>query len=108
MTALSQKDAIALQASQALITLLRAMDLKAKAALNLENIQNYREMIAVQVQEGGADEAELNRANDFLLLAQNAATEFEGQYQRGLAEYIAAVGHAPASPLKRRRCRPRW
>ncbi|HEY8963207.1 MAG TPA: TolC family protein [Alphaproteobacteria bacterium] len=101
MTIENQQDAIALRAAQAFISLLRASDLKNRAAVNLEAIKSYQEKIAVQVEEGGSDEAELNRANDFLLLAQNAATEFEGQYQQGLAEYIEAVGHAPEMGLKR-------
>jgi len=98
---LGRQDEIALRAVQSYITLMRATDLKARAETNLANIRGYQEKIEVQVQEGGADEAELNRANDFLLLAQNAATEFEGQYQQGLAEYIEAVGHPPVDVLKR-------
>lgn len=101
LTIANQRDAIAMRAAQAFITLLRATDLKIQAADNLLSIKGYQEKIAVQVEEGGADEAELNRANDFLLLAQNAATEFEGQYQQGLAEYIEAVGKAPEMGLKR-------
>lgn len=97
----NQRDAIALRAAQAFITLLRASDLKTRADANLSSIQTYRDKIAVQVEEGGADEAELNRASDFLLLAQNAATEFEGQYQQGLAEYMEAVGHPPVTTLQR-------
>lgn len=94
-------DGIALRAAQAYLGVLRAGDLKAKAASHLRHIQEYREKIAVQVQEGGADEAELNRADDFLLLARNAATGFEGEYNQALANYVEAVGHAPVNSLER-------
>ena len=92
---------VALKAVQAHIALLRADELKAKAKKNLDTIEGYRKKIAVQVKEGGADEAELNRANDFLLLARNAATEFDGNYQQALADYVEATGDVPHNALKR-------
>lgn len=95
------QEAIALRATQAYVGLLRATHLRVAAAGNLKNIQEYQDKIATQVKEGGADEAELNRANDFLLLAQNAATEFDGQYQQALADYVEATGVAPQNALKR-------
>lgn len=95
------REGAALRAVQAYIGLLRAGELKVQAAENLRNIKTYEDKIKVQVSAGGADEAELNRANDFLLLAQNATTEFDGQYQQALADYVEAVGHPPANALKR-------
>ncbi|MBU6235688.1 MAG: TolC family protein, partial [Alphaproteobacteria bacterium] len=80
------EEGVALRAIQAFVGLLRAGEMKQKSEKNLASISEYREKIAVQVQEGGSDEAELNRADDFLLLAKNAATEFDGQYQQALAD----------------------
>ncbi len=95
------RETIALRAAQAYIGLLRAAKVKDASAQNLQSIEAYQQKIATQVKEGGSDEAELNRANDFLLLAQNAATEFEGQYQQALADYQEATGGKPVSALKR-------
>lgn len=94
------QEAIALRAAQSYIGLLRASELQGRAAENLSKAQDYQTKIAAQVEAGGSDEAELNRANDFLLLAQNAATEFDGQYQQALADYIEATGAAPQTTLK--------
>lgn len=95
------QESVALRAAQAYIGMLRATELKTQAANNLENIVEYQKKIGVQVEAGGSDEAELNRANDFLLLAQNAKTEFDGQYEQALADYVEATGHTPEAALKR-------
>lgn len=95
------QEAIALKAVQAYVGLLRATELKDKAKANLDVIKDYQKKIQIQVDEGGADEAELNRANDFLLLAENAATDIEGQYQQALADYVEATGGSPETALKR-------
>lgn len=100
-TIVGTQEAIAVRASQAYISLLRATQLKKAAEVNLQTIQEYKDKIAVQVEAGGSDEAELNRANDFLLLAKNAATEFDGEFQRALADYVEAVGESPQTALKR-------
>lgn len=100
-TLVGTQEAIALRAIQAFIGLLRAGELKQAAAANLKSIEEYQRRIAVQVKEGGADEAELNRANDFLLLAKNAATDFDGQFQQALADYVEAAGAPPQSALQR-------
>jgi adhesin transport system outer membrane protein len=97
----STQEQIALRAVQSYIALLRATHLKQAAKDNLSNIEDYQKKIAAQVEEGGSDDAELNRANDFLLLAKNAATEFDGQFQQALADYVEAVGNAPQNALKR-------
>lgn len=100
-TVVGTQEAIALRASQAYIALLRATHLKKAAEANLATIQDYKDKIGVQVEAGGSDEAELNRANDFLLLAKNANTEFDGQFQQALADYLEAVGDRPQNALKR-------
>lgn len=100
-TTVGTRDQLALRASQAFMALLRAGELKGGAAENLKAIKSYRDKIKVQVDAGGSDEAELNRANDFLLLAQNAATEFDGQYNQAMADYMEAVGDAPQTALVR-------
>jgi len=93
------QEGIALRAIQAYMGLMRASELKEKAAANLEIIDGYQKKVAEQVKAGGSDEAELNRANDFLLLAQNAATEFSGTYEQALADYIEATGDKPQGGL---------
>ncbi len=95
------RETAGLHAAQAYIALLRATKLKAAGADNLAIIDGYQKKIETQVKEGGSDEAELNRANDFLLLAQNAATEFDGQYQQALADYMEATGGKPGADLTR-------
>lgn len=100
-TVVGTQEAIALRASQAYMSLLRATHLKKASETNLAAIQEYKDKIAVQVEAGGSDEAELNRANDFLLLAQNARTEFDGQFQQAMADYLESVGNGPQSALKR-------
>lgn len=100
-TVVGTEETVAIRAIQAYVGLLRAGELKDKAKANLESIRAYQEKVAIQVNEGGADEAELNRANDFLLLAENAATGFDGEYQQSLADYVEAVGIQPVSALKR-------
>jgi len=100
-TIIGTQEAIALRAAQSYISLLRATHLKKNAETNLASIQDYKDKIGVQVEAGGSDEAELNRANDFLLLAQNARTEFDGEFQQALADYLEAVGNTPQTALKR-------
>ena len=100
-TVAGTEETVAIRAIQAYVALLRAGELRDKAKANLKAIREYQEKIAIQVNEGGADEAELNRANDFLLLAENASTGFEGEYQQALADYTEVVGAAPETALKR-------
>ncbi len=101
MVVAGTREGIAMRAAQAYVALLRASQIKEAAAANLTTAQDYQTRIAAQVAEGGSDDAELNRANDFLLLAQNAVTDFDGQYQQALADYIEAVGRKPSGALAR-------
>jgi len=93
--------AVALRAVQAYIAVLRSADLLARADENLAAMLDYQSRIETQVAEGGADEGEKSRASDYVLLATNIKTEFDGQYQSALADYIEATGGKPEGGLTR-------
>lgn len=93
------QSAVSLRAVQAYIAVVRSTELLAKATENLTAMQDYKTRIEAQVAEGGADEAELGRARDYLLLATNIKTEFDGQYDAAIADYIEAAGSAPDGGL---------
>lgn len=95
------QDQIAMRTVEAYVGLVRASALKDYAEKHLAAMTDYRTRVAAQVGAGGADESALNRANDFLLIAQNAAIDFDSQYQQARANYEEAVGAPPQAALDR-------
>lgn len=94
-----RKAAIAYQAAQAYIQMLRALALRQKAELNLQTAEDYMARIETLVNDGGADESELSRAKDVVTMGRNTLIRFEADYQIAMASYIEAVGRMPEGEL---------
>ena len=83
---------VALRAAQNYIEVLRI-----RAAMGLLNeqaevIDDYKERISSMVDEGVADEAELQQAKDVAMIIESFYADYEGQLSIAKADYFEAVG----------------
>jgi adhesin transport system outer membrane protein len=92
---------IAFQATQAFIQAVRAQDLKDQAETHLGMMKDYYQRIETLVDNGGADESELSRAQDFVSLAENTLAQIDADYDIAMASYVEAVGRLPEGDLEK-------
>lgn len=93
------REALALRAVQTYISLARA-----RAGLEMlrgqeANIKNYLSRIETMVNEGAADEAELQQARDVLAILDNYRNDYEGQIGALEADFFELAGQAPSADL---------
>lgn len=90
---------LALRAVQTYVGLSRA-----RAGLEMlrgqeANIKNYLSRIEMMVNEGAADEAELQQARDVLAMLDNYKNDYEGQVQALEADFLELAGRMPEGEL---------
>lgn len=94
-----RQELVAFQTTQSYIQLVRAQVLKAQAEKHLKAMKGYKDRIGTLVKDGGADESELSRAQDFVSLAENIMAQAEADYAVSLAGFEEVVGRAPMGDL---------
>lgn len=94
-----KRQAIEFQTTQAYIQTLLAQTLKNKAENHLSLMKTYEGRIETLVDEGGADDSALSRAQDIVLLAENSLIQAETDLAVALASYAEAVGRPPVNGL---------
>jgi len=95
-----QRQAVAAQAAQAYLQLLRAQKLLSKANDNHAIMTNYFNRIEAAFAEGGADEGQVSQAQDLVSLASNAILQYEADYKIAQANYRQAIGRLPQSDVQ--------
>lgn len=94
-----REHAIAFQTTQAYVQLVRAQSLKKMADSHLKSMMDYKNRISAAVENGGADESELSRAQDLVSLAENAIAQGEADLNIAMAGFVEAVGRMPEGDL---------
>ena len=87
------------QTTQAYVQALRAQKMKQAADNHLRSMVDYKTRIQTLVDDGGADESELSRAQDVVSLAENAVAQADADMEIARATYIEAVGRYPDTVL---------
>lgn len=99
MRLMDVREALALRAVETYIGLART-----RAGLEMlrkqdGEIKNYLSRIEMMVDEGAADEAELQQARDVLAILDNYRNDYEGQVRILEADFSELAGHEPGEAL---------
>jgi len=95
------KENLALRATQAYVSVLRASEALLAIKEYEKTMQGYLERIQLMVDEGAADEVEAAQARNISLLLANTMAEFEGQLRAAQAEYNEIIGRMPEDHLEK-------
>lgn len=93
------RETLALQTSLSYLNVLRARDSLSSVQGYLTILDDYRNRISSMVDEGAADDAELQQANEIRLEVENLIASFSGQLRIAEAEYARLTGHLPDDKL---------
>lgn len=89
---LDTMDATAYRAVQSYISVVSARDAMQLVTQQKQELEDMRSRIETAVEDGGGDESELSRADDLVLLADNAYANALAREQTANANYREAVG----------------
>lgn len=92
---------LALQTALAYLNVLRARDSIREMRAYLTRLDDYRARIGAMLQEGAADEAEMQQASEIRFEVENLIASFEGQLKAANAEYAKLTGHLPDDAMAR-------
>lgn len=95
------RQALALQAGQSYLNVLRAQEALAKTRSYQDRIKDYLKRINAMVDNGAADDSEAAQAKNILSMLENSAAEMEGQVKTAYADYIESTGSMPRGELKK-------
>lgn len=85
---------------QAYINVVRSRKALAMIARHAERVDDYMNRIKTMVDEGAADEAELQQAKDIRVILDGIQADFEGQVSAAEAQYYEATGQFPDENLQ--------
>lgn len=91
---------IALKAARAHLNLMRTRELLNLANDYLERIKERKASIALMVDEGAADEAELLQADEIYMAVRATRLGYEEGFRQAEADYIQTVGAPPGESLE--------
>ncbi|MCB1720732.1 MAG: TolC family protein [Alphaproteobacteria bacterium] len=93
------RENLAYQTVQTYLNLLRVQ--KGLALLNgqQKTVAEYLQRIRTMVDDGAADEAELQQARDVSIILDNFIADYEGQARALESDYLELTGHLPESAL---------
>lgn len=91
---------VALKAARAHLNLMRTRELLNLANDYLERIKERKGSIALMVEEGAADEAELLQAEEMYMAVRATRLGYEEGFRQAEADYIQAVGAPPGESLE--------
>lgn len=90
---------LALRAVQTYINLIRARKGLAMVEKHKSNVAGYLKRVKTLVDEGAADEAELQQARDVLLILQDYESDYMGQVKAAESDYKELTGDLPDKAL---------
>lgn len=99
LTVSDVKENIALRASQAYLEVMRSRSGLKLLYVQQNKIEGFKSKIAAMVNEGAADESELQQAEDMGLMLASMIADFEGQLVGAEAQYFEAIGNAPDADM---------
>jgi outer membrane protein TolC len=93
------REGLAFRTVQTYINLIRAR-LGYQLILHHEdNVKSYLDRIRSMVDEGAADETELQQARDVSIILDNFRADYQGQLRAAESEYFELTGHLPEGDL---------
>jgi adhesin transport system outer membrane protein len=99
MTLLDTRESLALRAAQAYVNLLRARNALGMIRAQKTKADDYVKRIGSMVNEGAADETELQQARDVQMTLKGLVVDYTGQARNALADYREAIGRPPEGQL---------
>ncbi len=93
------REAVALRAAQAYVNVLRTYAGLEMLRSHRKQVGDYLSRIETMVNEGAADEAELQQAKEVRVILDSITQEYEGQARAAEAHYAEATGHMPQGDL---------
>ncbi|MFK7839294.1 MAG: TolC family protein [Bdellovibrionales bacterium] len=88
-------DQIAFQTVQAYLNVLQARSILIRLQEQEKKVDDYYNRIKTNVEDGGADEAQLQQARDVQVLLNGFVADYNGQLRTAESEYIALTGIPP-------------
>jgi len=98
-TIVDVREQLSLQAALAYLSVLRAGEEKAVIEAFTEKIDDYVKRIESMVNEGAANEAELQQARDMRIMLDTVRIESDGRLEVARANYAEVVGNFPRGDL---------
>ncbi len=95
------RESIALRAAQAYAQVLRSRRGLGMLYKHRKKVGAYLNRIESMVNEGAADEAELQQDRDIRVILEGIIADFEGQVRAFEADYVEATGHMPGADMDR-------
>lgn len=93
------RESLALRAAQAYVNVLRTRTGISMLYAHRSQVDEYLGRIETMVNEGAADEAELQQAKEIRVILAGIIKEYEGQAKSAEADYAEATGHMPGESL---------
>lgn len=96
---LDVSESLALSAAQAYIDVLRSREGREMLRLHEIKIYDFLERVSTMVEQGAADEAELQQAREIKVILEGLIFDYDGQIKIAEANYYEIMGRAPSGEL---------
>jgi outer membrane protein TolC len=93
------RENLVLQTARAYFDVMRSKEALDMVAAHNKQIEDYRERIAMMVDEGVADQAELKLSEDITILLDNIYEDYQSQYLAAQAMYQQLTGYRPSGQM---------
>ena len=94
------QESLAFQVTQTYVNLLRVQKGLALLRGQEKSVKDYLSRISTMVDDGAADEAQLQQALDVSVILDNFIADYVGQVRSLESDYAELTGHLPESPLE--------
>lgn len=98
-TAIDTKENLAFRAVQSYIDVLRTRNALALLRGHYKKVAEYSNRINSMVDEGAADEAELQQAKEIIVVLEGIISDYESQHRSAEANYAEVTGHMPEAEM---------
>jgi adhesin transport system outer membrane protein len=99
MELVNTRDDLTLRAVQTYVNLLRARTGHKMVTAYKASVDSYLKRIKALVDEGAADEAELQQARDVSIILKNFEADYMGQIKAAESDYVELTGEMPSGEL---------
>lgn len=93
------REELALRAVQSYLNVLRSREAVDALVTHKKKVANYQGRIQTMLQQGGADETQVQQAKDIQVILNGILADFEGQLKGAEAQYYEAVGYRPGPDM---------
>ncbi|MEM7650855.1 MAG: TolC family protein [Pseudomonadota bacterium] len=94
------RENLAFRTTQTFVNLLRVQRGLGLLRGQEKTVKDYLDRITSMVEDGAADEAELQQATDVSVILDNFIADYEGQLQTLESDYVELTGHLPENELE--------